>query len=579
MLIAGWLCLQCTTLQAQTPAIDLQNGVEIYNALREYEDALTVSTVTEENIADIKSRMDKGLALLDKVIKEGNAEEIRTARYFKNNFKYEYGFILGMKGQNFKGVEVFSEIEREMTAYSAADFPLQYVYFDKNYSIKWENFASTQAEYFTGYAEMAYNTGKYEDAIRLNRLALAHSNTTPWLKYIAVNKMLDIYGKNNKLLTETEYCDYAVQSIKSYNLLSESDYKAVQENKYPTTERGVGIILDKAVLNMPAAVARTSEAAMAASQALANNKCLQLFELSYVNKQPLDASFHSTAEAYARKTRELYPARSTTVALYALDRMAQAVSATNCSGLDGIIEKYTFWQQTTKAAEYVKKREQCLENEEKARKKAQKAARRANREFNMYVGAYILPLIKSNAKRDYGVALNLAGKKMAWEFSYMQINKNKENVFDLTIRDVDAKQDDLPRWNGFYAHIQPKFYSKKPMYVGTLLGYAQKDFESFTANVTRDADGAVSQETFQPTVTQYIAMVNVGGLGLTKGFGFDMYCGIGATFNQWDTGNTIHTNNYTIDNPILENRKDQYFGLIVRVGFTMGLNFGRGNMR
>ena len=573
------LCFLSFITQAQTPAENLQNGIQIYNALREYEDGLVAASITDENIEDVKTRMLKGLELLEKVIKEGTAVEIKAARYFKTNFKYEYLFTLGMDGQNAAAFDICKEIERDMTGYSAADFPISYAYFDKNYVIKWENFAPSQAEYYTGYAEIAYNIKKYEDGLRVNRLAITHPNTSSWLKYIALNKMLDLYDKNNAFLTELEYLDFSLQSVKAYYALTAADHQTITENKYPVGKRGAGIILEKALKNIPAAIARSGEAALISSQGEVNEQTLQLFDIFYRNKQTSDASFHVAAEAYARKASTLNPAKATAVGISATDRMALAAVATDCAGFDNLIEKYTYWKQSTKASEYRKQKEDCLANEAKARKKAARAVRHANRNFNLYAGAYMIPLLKSNAKRDYGAALNFVFKKTAWEFSYLKINQNKENVFDLTIKDVDAKQDGISRWNGFYAHVQPKFFSKAPMYVGFLLGYAQKDFEPLTSNVTHDADALISSQTFSPKTTQYIAMINTGGMGLTKGFGFDMYCGIGATYNQWDRGNTINADEYTFENIILEHRKDQYFSLIVRVGFTMGLNFGSGNLK
>ena len=73
-------------------------------------------------------------------------------------------------------------------------------------------------------------------------------------------------------------------------------------------------------------------------------------------------------------------------------------------------------------------------------------------------------------------------------------------------------------------------------------------------------------------------MANFGGMALGRGFGADFYMGIGATYNQWDWGNALSNDDITVDNPVLENRKDAYFGLIIRVGMTMGLNFGKGNL-
>jgi hypothetical protein len=524
--------------------------------------------------------MERGTAFLDKTIQEGNADEVKTARYFKTNFTYQYIFTLGMKGNNDAAYPLVKSIEREMTSYTASDFPLRYVFFGKNFVIKWDDFAPTQAEYYTSYGEIAYNLSDYPAAIRFTKLALAHPNTGDWLKYVSINKLLDIHGKNNTLLSETEYIDYAAQAVIFYHNLNEEGKKTVVDYNYPTDKRGVNIVLDNALKNVPAALERVVSTAVAASQGVQFEKNLQLFDLAYRNKLPTDASFHTSAESFARKAFSTFPTKATILGIMATDRMAAALATSNCAGYSKIIENYTFWKETTKASTYTKKREECLANEEKARKKAERKAKRANGHFNLYAGAYILPLIKSNPTRDYGAVINFAGKKTAWEFSYLKININKENVQDLTLRDVDAKQSDISRWNGFYAHVQPKFMmSKGGGYVGLLMGYASKEFEPLTVNVSNPQTQTFSSETFNPTAKQYILMGNFGGMMLLRGFGLDLYYGIGATYSQWKLGNSLDNDANTIENIVLENRKDSYFGIIMRLGMTMGINFGRGNMR
>lgn len=567
------------SLKAQTPAENLQKAVEIYNALREYTDGLNSKTLTDDQISDVKSRMDKAIPLLDQVIREGNAEEIRTARYFRTNFKYEYGFILGMKGQNARDLEILQEIERDMTNYSASDFPLKYQYFDKTYVIKWDNFAPTQAEYYTGYAEVAYNLGKYQDALRLNRLALAHPNTNAWLKYIAVNKMLDIYNKNQSYLTEVELLDFAVQAVKSYYALTETDHQTIEEHEYATPSRGLGIIIEKAQKNVPAALARAGDAALAGMADANSPEVLALLEICYKNKQATTPDFNIAAEKYARGMRAADNTNARYVGVAATDRLALAASSTDCAALVAIIDDYNYWNESAKAAEFSKKRQQCLDDAEKAAKKAARIARRADNKFNLYAGIYVLPLLKDNAHRDYGGVLNFSFKKVALEFSYLKIKLNKENVADLALQGVsDVSNKDISRWNGYYAHFQPKFYSGKGVYFGPLLGYAQKDFEETSANVTRDADGMYSSQTFKPAEKQYILMANFGMMGLAKGAGVDFYMGVGGTYNQWDWGNALNNDEYTVDNAVLENRKKDFFNFIVRVGLTVGLNFGKGNL-
>lgn len=573
------LLLFSAPLSAQTPADNLQNAVEIYNAMREYCDGLSPKTLTQEEINDVKNRMDKGVPMLDKVIREGTAEEIRTARYFKNNFRYEYGFVLGMKGENAKAYEVFKDIDRDFAAYTASDFPMRYKFYDKNYVINWDNFAATQAEFLTGFGEICYNLNKYEDALRSLKQALGHPNMNNWLKYVTVNKILDVQAKNPALITEQEHINYSLQALKAYYILTDKEKGAVTEYNYPTTIRALNTIVTKAEKNVPAAIAITAETALAAQGDKNNLKVLQLFELTYRNNQAVDYSFHQTAEKFARDNQSVDGVKARYVGLAATDRMAAAAGTSNCAAFQAIIDQYSFWKENAKVTEYTKKRQACLDDQEKAQKRAAKQAKRANRNFNLYTGVYVLPLLKSNPKRDYGGVVNFVFKKSAMEFSYLKINNNKENIFDMSVQGVsDAEQDDVSRWDGYYAHFHPKFFSNKGAYVGPLFGYAQKTFEPFTANYTDDVSGTYGSATFEPTEKQYILMANFGGLALGKGFGGDFYMGIGATYNQWDWGSELNNDNITVENPVLENREDSFFGLIIRVGITMGLNFGRGNL-
>lgn len=584
------LLLSQRGLFAQNPAENLQSAVEIYNAMREYEDGLDSKTLTQSNIDDVKSRMDKCIVLLDQVIREGNADQIKTARYFRNNAKYEYGFILGMKGQNALAFEVMKEVEKDVTSFTSADFPLKYLYFGTNYVINWDNFAPTQAEFLTGMAEICYNLSKYEDAVRVNRKAIAHPNTTGWLRYIAVNKMLDIYAKNKNLLTPDEYNGYAHQAIFEYDKLSEAEKETVTENDYPTVTRSMDILLKEAQAN-PTQVAldRIAQAIpIVIKYDKDNSKILTAFELCYKNNYQGQGTWDRTAHDYAKvahtKSQTAQPqdfgtaTRARYIGIAATDRIASTTSA-DCQSMKDVAAMYAYWKQTEKEAEYLKKAKACTEASEKAAAKSAKIARRSNGNFNLYIGADIIPLLNTNPKRDYGAVVDFVFKKSAIEFGYKKINRNKENVFDLLLDEVDdASSDNISRWDGFKLHFQPKFFTKNGNsgYFGIYLGYNEKNFDSLAVNVVNDLDGAYSNQVFKPGVKQYVGMFNFGGMILGKGVGMDMHFGIGANYSSFETGNSLDRTQYTIENPILEYRKDNYWGLVLHMGITMGLNFGPG---
>ena len=111
-------------VQAQTSAETLEKGVKEYNALRDYIGTWTPKTLTAEAVSNTKARMDQCLVLLEPVLKSGNLEEVRVARYFRMNAQYQYSFILGMKGENAKALEVMKGIESEFSSLKSADWVL-----------------------------------------------------------------------------------------------------------------------------------------------------------------------------------------------------------------------------------------------------------------------------------------------------------------------------------------------------------------------------------------------------------------------------------------------------------------------
>ena len=580
-MVGALLLLLQTGLFAQTIVEDLQKAVENYNAMREYIDGLNSKTITQSNVDDVKARMGKAVVLLDKVIREGNADQIKVGRYFRNNARYQYGFVLGMKGENNKAYDVMKEIERDVTAFTSGDFPLRYEFFGKNFIINWDNFAPTQAEFLTGFAEICYNLSKYDDAVRVNKKALVHPNLTDWLRYISVNKMLDINAKDKKLLSPDEQADYALKSILEYDKLSSDSKEVVKENNYPTVKRGTGILIKEATAgNSVNLASKCAEAAPVVNKYEPRSKdVLTLYELSYRGNYNGDAAFHRAAHDFALNVLGKNPEVGHYVGSAATDQLALMLGSTDCDGMKEVANMYGIWGKTDKRLDFEKRYSECQKMQEKEAARAAKAARRSNRNFNFYVGANILPLINTNPKRDYGGVVNFVFKKSALEFGYAKIRQNKENIFDLWIAEVDdADQDNISRWDGYKAHFQPKFFTENGKgYIGILLGYNEKSFDSLAVNVIHDLDGAWSNETFKPGIKQYVGILNIGGMNLLKGFGLDMSFGIGANYSTFDPGNPLDRRQYTIENPLLEHRKDHYWGFVMRIGFTVGLNFGPGN--
>ncbi|MBL7810099.1 MAG: hypothetical protein JNN28_19920, partial [Saprospiraceae bacterium] len=422
ILFAFAALLQLTLLHAQTPKENLEKAVENYNGTRTFQEGLNPKTMTDSDLATIKSRMDQGLALLDKVMLEGNADQIKVARYFKTNFRYAYFFTLGMKGKNAEAYEVNKVFEADILKYTASDFPMSYDYFEKKFSIKWENFNATQAEYLTGIGEICYNLGKIQDAVKFSKLAISHSGVSTFLKYIAVNKILEAYAKDKTVISKTEYLDYALQSIQLYDALDIPEKQTVKDNNYPTALKGSSIIKQEfETENNPANHTRVATAAPIAAQ-YDNTKgfAMDMFAYCYRNNYPGSDAFHQSALQLAKEQFIAGNATSRpgcqTLGVNALTALTAKTSPSDCEKFKQYASDYQALGMAGKGAELENKFNACIKKREddKRRQEAEqrRAARKANRHFNVYLGVDVVPLLTSVEKMDFGGHLDLRGRRV-----------------------------------------------------------------------------------------------------------------------------------------------------------------------
>jgi hypothetical protein len=96
-------------------------------------------------------------------------------------------------------------------------------------------------------------------------------------------------------------------------------------------------------------------------------------------------------------------------------------------------------------------------------------------------------------------------------------------------------------------------------------------------SATNDFSKVESQVVFNPSVRQLTTMITFGVLQLRNIVSRDFYVGFGLNYSEFHPGTIINRREYTIANPILENRKSGYFGICMRIGVTVGYNWGKGN--
>ncbi len=578
-LLALFALFSLSVARAQTPKENLENAIEIYNADATYQDGLNTNTITDEDLDVVKGRMNKSILLLDKVIREGNAEQIKTARFFKTNFYYAYFFVLGMKGRNAESYELNKLFEEDITKYSPSDFPIRYQFFDKTYSIIWDNFSSSQAEYYTGYSEVCYNMGKLADAIRFAQLAIAHPAVSPYLKYIANYKIIDCIIKDPSLLSVNERLDANLQSILLYDNQDDADKKVIKDNNYPTAKRGCSALV--AALTPDNSLTMQVRCAKAAPIAAKYEDCqeyaVQMFNYCYKNKYAGSSEFNKSAVELARRTFSSgTPAtRQSAQAMgdAALTALIANASSSNCEDFSKYAADYQAIGLASKGQALEKQANTCIKTrEETARKQAEarkKQARRDNRNFNVYLGVDVIPLITTVDKLDYGGHLDLRGRRVAHSFGYSIINQRKDFNSSRTL------------WDGNRYFYAIKFFTKgkdSPGYTGFYAGYSDKTFVTLPSVTATSADGNdIRTLDLTPLDKQYEFMWNSGVQALKKVVGFDFWFGIGGSYNQLSFKELPSAEGFTFSgNDFFDYRKKtESFALKMRMGVSVGLNFGK----
>jgi hypothetical protein len=549
-------------LCAQNPMDNLERGVEAYNALREYSKGLKSSKVTDEDMKTIQERRDKGVAYLKDVLRTGTAEQIKTARYFQANLDYELAFVHGMREEHQNAYQLFKGISEYMTTLKPNQFPITYQYFGKKFVVKWENFAPTQAEFYTSMGEISFYLGKYEDATQITRLGLMHLNTSDWYKYIGYNRMLDIYIKKRGLITESDYLDDAVQVIRSYFALSPEHKQTIREHKYPTFERGLRILKNQGDHRNIQMARRFGEAGISLKNGgeLENAGLLYRLAIQGGYGTPI---FFTEGIDLARKIMDK------SLGILALDKLASETYENNCGELEEFAKLYEEFDKQSKATEFRKRAARCREHRQQDEVRLREEEKKRNHPFNVYVGVYAIPLAYSDARRDLGGHLDFRSTLNSQEFGFSMLKQNQ----DLFL------PGERPRWDGLSLHYAFKRFTsrKASTYAGVLFGYTDKKFQTIEAGLkTPDTQGQFVSHRFQATEKEYSILLNWGAQWLWRVVGADIFMGIGGTYSEFKTDYAdFNLKTTLIDSDYLNAKKRNALGVTARLGLSVGLNFGR----
>jgi len=604
---------------AQSVSQRFDNALDVYN----YANKSLNDIENSQNIFDMLDTWER----LDTVILDLQycEEEFSSINKLGNdNYKFAAGYYtvlsvlrLGKAYNLFEkydyAYKYLSDIKNVMNGTITIPLPIKYTYNGTNYQVNAEHLNNAKSGYYYEMYWTCMKLKKYDEEVSSIYSFLQFNNISLMERIDAINELIYLKDKNLYTFSQDGVIDFLIayadvyfqlNSTERVNVLKNSIHKGIVTaltdlvaevkvgnistlsysrlipllNKLSSNENSIEQLYDLLDLVFPKLSATSSGSNLVVS---GTNTDYYVF-LKNIDKVARRANVNVNSDPeglglFMDYLKAIEISKAKKCAIQANQFLAQKAIETNeCNELSIAIANLEYWGDKTNAQKYSDLLPTCKELARKAELKRLRKIQRENSTFNIYAGIYPIGLIAKSENMDFGGVLNIVNNKSVIEFSYLKMQNKQENYFDLWIDSRDYSADDLPKWNGYYSHIQYKRLTNAPYYFGILGGYAQKSFSTFSENVTDNATSAVVSEVFTPYSKQYIFMLNEGYLRLFKGFGFDAFVGLGVTYNTFDLGSDVDRTTHTIDNPVLQYRKDNYFSFIARAGITIGLNIGNG---
>lgn len=557
----------------------IEEGARLYNSLRDFEEELSPGDIEEEDLDTVEAMADAVVQKLKYVAYNGTYEQKKVAYYFLTNAKYELCFTYGMKGRNKLAYEVGKIIAGAVDSFNSSYFPLNYKYEGKTYAIKYDNYAPTRNEFYTGMSEICYNLSYYDQSIVYSKKALSAPDITSWYKYIAISKLLET--KKKQLQYDKEFMDYSLAFVENYMTLDTSYYTTIRKNNYKTCQDIVSL------LN----AAYNSNTELAKDQSYRAKMGFLFFDRRINDPQTgfeliemaLRTGYGSRDNNYLSQVAEKAVSyKRTSAGLLALNNLTRNYVSYHdyhtCYQLRTIESQYEALGEKQMAGDVGKEARNCEQAEEKARKKRERRSR-----SHLYaIQTYPLALIPAQGYRDFGGNLLLFGKKMGHEFSYRKVNLNRDATMDQVLSSNADNNDKRYLWSGFnaqygmYGYLPSSSSRGNKFYMGGLLEYSKQNYTDQYSRVTAKSNSAVTYTAYKATAKRYSIFFNYGTIAYGRNsFGFVMqtFFGFGIAYQQWNPHNTYYDNksDYDFDDVLLQNRKKSVITPTARFGIAIGL--------
>jgi hypothetical protein len=555
------VCLLGSLLTAQNP---LSTAIRTYNQLHQRADTLTERTATDADLAAVVSAGNAATTLLDSFLMVTKGPDADVARYFRGITRAEQARVFGLRGQKAAAIDRYRLADADLTDFNQDRFPLDYTLDSVEYRVQHSHFAPIGASVALALSNDFYQQKNYAAALPYARKALASEGVEELERIetqLKIVRMLLAEGT-----ADTELRDMAISALDNFYSFN-TDYRAKLARQFPDINALCLEAVEKAVAANPDFSDNGGIWAEMSRLMLKNNdktEALRLAERA-VKDGCTDREFLLATIPLAHESKNNLLAHT------AADRYAESVSPQECGLMAVAADNYDLIGHREKADGYRKGSQRCLQA-------LQRTVRKVERDPGLYVGAYLLPLIRT----DWGAVAALQTRRHIFEVSYQQLTDRRDKRYDLRLRGVDGASDVSARWDGYYTHLAVSRLSGKPgrrLYNGLLFGYNLREFqEIIEPRITNDAGEQINtgDVIFKPREERYILMMNTGTHNYGRILCSDIFLSFGGAWCQFDPGNDAYNRDvYNFSNALTNGRRSGRFVLMARFGITVGLHVGR----
>jgi hypothetical protein len=509
---------------------------------------------------------------LDLVIAHGDPKQKAWAKHVKFITVKEISIEVANKNC-YDGLVYMRQIKPLASQISKSDYPIQFKYKGEGREYRYEDFEVIYWKYYTTLAECEYLT-KDPMAIEDLKMALSHENID-FNKALFYSYLIDF--KQSVKQYDLELLEYSNLLLEKFVGLPEEQKNKLKELKLWSGNQPAAVEAAYSLKSTEKIPTDFYAKAYPLYQQLGDTENSRYFmEKLYKNGYD-DYTFLWNVAENKRSLNDF------TGAGQVADKLSIKTTITDCTNLQRLAEFYVSIDKTTEAKEFKTKADDCTKAALKATEKSEReASRRSKRSYSsynvnpgVYFGVDLFPLMSTvKGHRDFGVCMDIVGRRAAHEFYYEKINVNKDQLMDIANAGTETDGYDV-RWSGYQAAYAFKGYlndDRSVQYFGFNVRYRDKTFEPVSSFIM-DENNIVTQaeKNYNPTEKQIEMLLNWGVMTTRRGIACDMYFGFGPKYSIFSHNITDYKAEDIYSHVLLENRKETRWGLGMRIGLTIGL--------